>query len=418
MKKPLTAISPGIIVLVNNPGGVEGGTAKSMANELQFRKLRAWRNVEKLPKITALATARSLLPRFNAAFLKRSLLIAYVLSNTSFHAIGAKGESDAQKFKKFIESPPIISKIVYSHYYPGRTNLSPPTFVLARFQPGCFFKLTTTNATEALDPLASTGPWGARIECQYHDLFWNLKGPNRQLVFWDRSATPDGMENNPLSSTVMHSLRNFSHYLHMGVQHAEIGSIRWVGDAFKLTNVVDGSEWRLTGNLVANDQGRAQELNLELILREKQFTATRTGYWSIVYGYDSSLSLPFLPSKITTYWQESTNSKVLDEYAIFEIETSNAPLPEKAFDWTGYVKSNSQIYFVSNRSIGHVVDGKWSERWKQGDPRILSNTAPKFKPIYFAFVGLLFAPLLWAWKKGAIVKSIQAKKSKTVKQKL
>ena len=361
-------------------------------------RLPGRQGVEKRTKATASAVAFPMICHFNDTFLKRSFLIAYLLSNIPLQAIGAQGESDVQKFKKFIESPPILSKVIYSHYYPGRTNQYPPTFTLARFQPGGFFRLVSSDATNAVDPLASQGPWQATIASQYQDLLWQMGGPHRELIFWDRRAVPQTMEN-PLSSTVMNSLRSFSHFLNMGVQHAEVGSIRWVGDAFKLTNVVDGNEWRLAGNLVADSQGRAQELKLQLISYEKQFTTPRTGYWSIVYGYNSSLSLPYLPSIITTYWQESTNSRVLDEYAILDLETSAAPLPQEAFDWKGYVTSNSQVFFVSNRGIGRMEGGRWMTRWKPDDPRILSNTAPKFRPIYFAFVVLLFAPLLWAWKK-------------------
>ena len=265
--------------------------------------------------------------------------------------------------------------------------------------------MISDNPINISDPFSKSMPWRAKVHCEYRDVLWKVEGVGRELMIWKRDGN-EGSDaaQNPVSVSVAASLRDFSFLLNMGIEHAEIGSIRWSGDTFTYTNSVEGNIWYLSGDVIPDDDGRAGHLTLSVTLSQRDYTAPRTVFWRIDYAYgDPPLSLPFLPNKITTHVIKSANDRVLDEYSISKVDVLDRPLPRDSFDWTNYVTSESQVFYVSNQNIVRFVNGRWEERWKPNDRRILSGKPPdrtKLRILYLTLIIVLFSPLLWIWRKG------------------
>lgn len=325
---------------------------------------------------------------------------AFLLCMVSFTAQGKAG--DAEEFKSFISSPPTISKLIYSHYYPGRTEKYPPTFSFVEWQPTAFLRIISTNLAEVTPPFPKNLR-KAEIECRYGNFWWQAECSASVLTVWDSASVPD-YPDNPVFSAVSQSLRDFSYLMNFGVEHADIGMIRWNGNSFVCTNVINGDKWLLNGQLLVDQEGRAKSVELDLTLRAKNFTVPRNGKWEIDYSYEKPLALDFLPNRITTLWVEGKEKSVLDEYNIIDIETGSAAATDSAFKPGKFVSiPRYTVFVVTNNAVEYYANGAWQAKWKPNDPRIIKPNdrhVQHARLVYVAFAVLLFSPLGFLLRKG------------------
>jgi hypothetical protein len=311
--------------------------------------------------------------------------------------------NDFERFKSFLESPPPISEVCYAHYYPGRTNSYRPIYTLARWQVDSFFRRISYDPESLRDPPVTDQPWNGEVDCISGTVWWKVEGNRHDLMIWDPVAAQDATEN-PVRISALASLREFSSFMNMGVQHAPIGSIRWKADSFECTNANTGSTWILHGELAPDSAGRAGRLDLSLVFLEKDFTRPRHFQWRIDYLYEKHLSPSFLPDRITTWLIQGDRTRVLDEYDVSRIILSDRALAAEAFIAARYQLGGSQVCYVSNTGVFYSENGKWHERWKANDRRIIGNRG-HVRALYLALVLLLFAPLLALWRGRAKLRS-------------
>ena len=314
-------------------------------------------------------------------------------------ATGVPGDID--KFKAFIESPPIISKVVYVHYYPGRTNHFPPIYTLARWQPDAFFTMSSASLEDILEPPTPDRTWHAKAASRFNEKWWTLEGDQRVLAVWDQKNNPDE-PGNRVTITTLDALYHFSPLLNMGVDHANIGTIRWIGDGFNCTNE-DRGTWHLAGRLRPDAEGRAGQLDLKLVVFEPQNTEPRSWNWAIDYHYETPLPLSYLPSRIVTRALLKEGERNIGEYAILELATTNQPLSESLFDSGMFHIPLSTVFVVTNHNVMYFEHGVWQAMWDPNDRRIVStrpNTSKHLRLTYIVLTVVLFSPLLIAvWSK-------------------
>lgn len=127
---------------------------------------------------------------------------AFLLCMVSFTAQGKAG--DAEEFKSFISSPPTISKLIYSHYYPGRTEKYPPTFSFVEWQPDAFVRIESTNLNDVVRALTDKVRRG-EINARYGGVYWLAEPSSRSFFVWD-SELNQADSNNLVFSSVSESL--------------------------------------------------------------------------------------------------------------------------------------------------------------------------------------------------------------------
>lgn len=325
-------------------------------------------------------------------------VLLFAMSIAMFiYTIGLRA-SALDDFKRFMESPPVIEELRYIHFYPGRTNEYPVTYHFARYQSGAFVYLRALTADEAEGQLPSDLKSTGFIHGHFDQVFWNISGPWRVLTIWQ-----DIGNLNERTNEVRHACESAEEFLgnllNMGVQHGHIGIIRWDGDRFSLTNRSHGVEWYIDGSVRPDQQGRAAELEVHvgsLQLEGPERGRRRTVPWKIRYDYNSILSLPFLPSTITTYAEINGKEQLLDQYRIAGIEVSASALPAQAFSPEPFLNPRTTTrFYLTNNVIGYFDKGVWRKRLEPKDPRI--SQVPRhfwIRQSYFALAAALALPLV------------------------
>ncbi|HEV2453584.1 MAG TPA: hypothetical protein VGY98_04950 [Verrucomicrobiae bacterium] len=320
---------------------------------------------------------------------------AFLLCMVSFTAQGKIG--DSEELKSFISSPPIITKLIYSHYYPGKTKKYPPVFSFVEWQPDAFVRIESTNLNDVVRALTDKVRRG-EINARYGGVYWLAEPSSRSFFVWD-SELNQADSNNLVFSSVSESLGGLSDLINFGIEHAEIGAIRWEGDSFGYTNSAGGNTWLLSGEMLADNGGRAESLDLALTLFQKDYAIPRKWRWSIDYSYDKPLSLRYLPSRVTTSLIVGAHKQVLDEFRILEIEATNQAIPESSFHPSVFVPASIYTKFViTNNGVEYYALGSWHMQWKPNDPRILQPHDQRIKHvriIYFIFAVMLFGPIIF-----------------------
>lgn len=127
--------------------------------------------------------------------------------------------------------------------------------------------------------------------------------------------------------------------LNLGIMHADIGSVHWEGNHFQTRCEVNHMTVRISGDLVARADGRADSLRVRY-----DFPAATHSY-VVHYGYQPPLKYAFLPSVMTNFWVPKARSKVSDEielnqWRILEIEIAGGPLAAEHFDVAPFAQWN------------------------------------------------------------------------------
>lgn len=305
--------------------------------------------------------------------------------------------SDFEKFKKFMETPPVIKHAVLLRYYPANPSF-PKKYIHLKWQPDAFLWVESDKPfDENIMPLRDAK---VRANCAYKETFWNIDGPGRCAIVCDPKIFPAGSEN-PVKNTVNASKLWIDQFLNMGLQHVSAASIRWKGDEFNYINYVDGNQFILDGKLIPNENELAGELWVTVTFRRKDERKPNKVTWIWSYTYDVGRPYPFLPSKMTLTAMVNRVRTVAEEIKIIRLELSDVANPPDAFDYHRYLLPDSFVYYSSNQTFYSVEDGVSKERMKTDDPRIVMPKQKNQKTLRVAYIIvaiMLFAPLAFLWK--------------------
>ncbi|HEY3854101.1 MAG TPA: hypothetical protein VGO67_06890 [Verrucomicrobiae bacterium] len=340
---------------------------------------------------------------------KNNLIVGGILVCWTYSASSSPG--DAAKFKSFIESPPIVTRVSYAHYYPGRTNQYPVQYFTAKWQTNAFLRIASDDIQTVTTLPKANIKWKAKASCQCKNIWWKIDGAHKDEMVWDQNTNPKDNENQ-IKTDVSASLQSFSSLMNMGVEHVGIASIHWDGDAFCCTNIIDGDKWCITGQLVTDALDRAKEMDLDLVFFDKTLTEPRRWKWVLDYSYNVPLSAAYLPDKITTRSVTDHEDVILDEYKIITLQTADRPLPAASFSADIFKNAVSRTYFESNNELAYLENGVKHIRMKNNDPRILKPTDWQLRILYYILIVVLFIPVIAILLKQNVIRHPKDERSK------
>jgi hypothetical protein len=265
---------------------------------------------------------------------------------------GASKESDlseskgnVSEFMSFLESPPTSVQLVFRVTRPGRNNpmvvstdsetgdrvLRQQDFTnntgfaqsgidgggyrwyLGRWQPNAFLlrqidpRGDGTGETNAVNGFASCG--------YFDDTFWRLGGSVLQTCV--ESPAPDAVSNQAVIRGVEADANMLKKVLTLGLMDVEIGNIQWENGKFNLKSTA-GSE--VVGSILVDDDA------------VKGLALSYDGFpYRIDYAYGKLLNLPFFPSEFTVVAPRAGTNRVMYDFEIISIETSDVRLPSEFF---------------------------------------------------------------------------------------
>ncbi|MDA1273434.1 MAG: hypothetical protein O2960_05195 [Verrucomicrobia bacterium] len=279
-----------------------------------------------------------------ARFRLARLACLSALLSGSLHCVGAnaagdrsEGGSPVERFKAFISSPPVIKDIVFRKKV--RQDLSKPmrmdgSFALstnfeyfhARWQPDA------TLLRQIPDPSDIESLKIDRLLVSiFRDEYW-LVDRERMATHWFKRSETDNFVFR-IANRRMYSLRKL---LNLGLIHVPIASIVWNGNTFLVNRTLVSEEIKeIRGELFAKGTNRPTELRVK-------YAGPRSYAEHVVrYAYETEFDeLPFLPSKISTFYLNDGREVEVDEMTIVELDTAKTPLGTSAFDPQPFIDAN------------------------------------------------------------------------------
>jgi hypothetical protein len=260
--------------------------------------------------------------------------------------------SDLEKFKNFISSPPTISNLVFQQKVPMGGGARPldGSFALstsfeyfqARWQPGALLFRKFANPAEVTNVSVAT-----QLVWHFDHQHWLFDGLHARLETWtDSDPTTSGKSSSVLYSSDYY-LSALNEVMNMGVMNVGMGAIRWHGLTFRLETKVDDQTVIITGQLDNPGSGPPRQLKVNYVFPKQQ------AEYVVCYGYSPGLRPLFLPSTITNFWASEGKLIELDEWRILELETNETPLAADTFDinpflqehpWPVRVYTNGVVY--------------------------------------------------------------------------
>jgi hypothetical protein len=355
--------------------------------------------------------ARSCTCTHTSRWLGRLLVLGLGAIGTEVCASAAASNSTgssaaAESFKSFVASPPTISRIVFAEHYSQQHGVYPTRYFEGKWQTNAFLAIEWgTSLPEADNQVAFERACG-----KFEDYipYWTANGVKRQLTVYilNRGREP-GAEHQRTSWPRPSGLVHLGRALNMGIEHAWIASIIWQGDRFSCVTEEAGLRVSTDGELEVAE-GRAAGLRLAFKVQQPGFKEPLQFKWQILYDYEPSSTVPFLPSRIRTLFVEKDGStSPMTEIEILSLATSASPLAAEAFSTNqAFLRGIAQTFYASNGSTFYP-DATGGVRLvaSASDPKLLRNIKARqehVKRFYFLFALLLALPPLWAvlkWHK-------------------
>jgi hypothetical protein len=171
----------------------------------------------------------------------------------------------ADSFKRFVASPPTISRIVFAEHYSQRYGVYPTKFFEGKWQTNGYLVIEWGTALPGPDN--QTGFFEFAFG-KYEHSFWTVNGFGRQLTVRLDSDIQPGAENQRPRGLRPSGLVHLDRALNMGIEHVWIASIIWKGDGFSCATEEAGIRELIDGELETK-QGKAAGLRLSFSSRSR-----------------------------------------------------------------------------------------------------------------------------------------------------
>jgi hypothetical protein len=352
------------------------------------------------PGLAALIPIYGLAPFCGALLVGLCAVGAGVCAEGVFESPGSPSTS-AEEFKGFVRSPPTISRIVFAEHYSQQYGVYPTKYFEGKWQTNAYLIIEWGTALPEVENQTGSFEF-AWAKCGHSS--WSVNGFARQLTVRLDSDDQLGSENRRTAATRPSGLVHLDRALNMGIEHARTASIIWERDGFSLSTVEGASRVQSQGQLDVT-QGQATGLQLNFKVEQPEFKEPQYFTWHILYDYDRSSPLPFLPRKIRPLFVEKDGStSPLTELEILSLVTNASPLPVEAFSTNQpFLRGIAQTFYVSKDSTFYLNrTGGVQFVAKAEDPGLLRNIESRrvrVRYFYFPFALVLaLAPLWAAWE--------------------
>lgn len=299
--------------------------------------------------------------------------------------------SKANQFKRFIEAPPVIDKVVWERSNPDNTNVV-KKYYSGKWQPGAGLINCAPNLELAENE--TSDPKSSEIRGRYEKTYWGYF--DDALTTWEDVGRSDEATNYVLSA-YNRQISKLDNTINFGITYAEAGCIRWQDDSFIYTNQAQGHILR--GKLARDKQDRAHKISLDLELVDPSYAERIKFRWEILYGYEADIGFSFLPSSFRYYQVIEAGLRKLDEIKIHRLITNASHLPSSAFAAAGYVKAGqSNTYLVQGKSI---IYQNAQKQWTTIAPAQVSDVKMSLRT-YRLFAAIIFlgpSLMLFLWMR-------------------
>ncbi len=220
-----------------------------------------------------------------------------------------------------------------------------------------------------------------------------LTAPDQGL-WWTNRLSPPSAARASLSTRDI----TFSRILCGGLWEIPVGSIRWTGDSFCLTN---RRGFRLSGSLWASN-GFAARLDATRAM------TTSTDYYTFLYsGYPTNSSTefgdaPFFPRKITSYYHATPAeqfSNVDFEFQIHSLHLSRESFPKRLFEAPRYWHQELEYETRTDLYAATLYHGRFIILHRPFFSYLIATRGRRMALIYFGLGIVVIAALFTIFEK-------------------
>ena len=304
-----------------------------------------------------------------------NLLLFGVVNVYAPFSLRAAGLHQVDRFKAFIENPPIIQRLVVEERVVRATANEFP-YMLMKWQTNASFYRRFLDSIELTERTNERElAWASG---RYEDMWWTVFGPSRQIQLWeDRGLPSEHTKTNPVMVAVNSGKYYIGQCMNFGIPELFPGTIRWNGNAFSETNTSTGHS--VLGQLKTNDFNEVTGVNLETVLRLGPLGGNRSNRWELKYEYDKTSATPDLPKMVTIAGVSSDGTlKILNRLKYHELVVGGQLQGKDEFDPKEMAFANSQTFtYVSNRMTYLRWNGTIDTVRGLDDPILTTNIVQK-----------------------------------------
>jgi hypothetical protein len=269
----------------------------------------------------------------------KQFFCSFLASLFSIHVLLA---SPLEEFRGFMSGLPPAGRIVFSVSFPNGTN----EFHNYQWGPDFFLVMIADDAEKILAERPSLRD--TKIGGRNGTKFWRLltySGETPTFLAWD-SEKDAGSLKNPVSETLITWLFHSKAVLCMGISHLEPGSLKWSGNRFDF----DNNGMHLSGNLLANQYGRAASMNLTIRKEQER-------HFQIFYNYGGNEIPSWMPNEIQLALREGNGIRLLQKYSVLIMSAAPEPgqlTPEYFYQGSPIIKGmviSNDIYLEKNGAM-------------------------------------------------------------------
>lgn len=233
-------------------------------------------------------------------------------------------ETQADRFKRFIESPPRIKSLVFSQEISGITT----NFCRLKWQQNALWFGRSASNLFHIQDLEETKLYSL-IVARFENKTYVFNGT--ELYSWTNKNGIDTNYNSAKATFDQVVSGQIADILNMGCQLAAVESIKWDGNNFETDN--RAKELFIRGNLELDKLDRPLKLHVEQYPIRPRTNKQKAGPpWDYEYLYDAAPLLGYLPSQIIASFKNDDGTVGMSiRYALASVEISSVILPESEF---------------------------------------------------------------------------------------
>lgn len=273
-----------------------------------------------------------------------ALALAMVIAH---HSSEAANVSPFERFKQFVQQPPVVADIVYMSNVGPLGSPDKFNYYHCRWQTNAFYRrqLPSLRSLNTLEVMES-----GRFISRFGNTHWTFE-TGKILSVFDRS---DPSSRAPLK---LHSAweDSFSSVLNMGVANLPIGSITFSDNKYSAISPISGSAVSL--QLFPTQSFPPLPSHLHVIYRSQGIDYS----YVVKYGFErrGNIAEEYLPDRISVFRIQEGVEHANQEFRILYLKTSLSPLPQASFDPTVFATQKTRRLVYTNNWVSELSRGTW-----------------------------------------------------------
>jgi hypothetical protein len=249
--------------------------------------------------------------------------LIFVFSAVVCRAFSAQndGESEAIKqFKRFIASPPPVEECIFREMVNPDTDHSVTNIYFVRWQPNAAVVRRFLDESRFYLSKTGTSEYVGNSSGYFSSNYWHIE--KTAFTEWSQGDALSGGES-PRQHIDLVITLSFSRIMNGGEQRVDIGTIRWNGDSYTVTN---RAGTRLDGRLLTRN-GLPAGMEVSGVYNGTEFKRRYR------YAAFDLKDLPYLPSRIESINDAGQPTYILE---IGKLKVARRLLRQNAFQPTEY----------------------------------------------------------------------------------